>query len=109
MSVSSLRVDAIKPEIVKTLVAAGQKNVTLAIEAGSERLRKLINKNLTEEQIFNAVKIAAENGLKGFKFSSFAISPTSNHILSESKRHSIVIVIYTIIPYYGVHSSLPLL
>ena len=68
MSVSSLRVDAITPEVVKTLVAAGQKNTTLAIEAGSERLRRVINKNLTESQIFNAVKIAKENGLKGLKF-----------------------------------------
>ena len=68
MSVSSLRVDAITAEVVKTLVAAGQKNSTLAIEAGSDRLRKVINKNLTEEQIFNAVKIARENGLKVLKF-----------------------------------------
>lgn len=76
MSVSSLRVDAIRPEIVKTLTSAGQKNVTLAIEAGSERLRKVINKNLTEEQIFNAVKIAVENGLKGLKFYGMLGLPT---------------------------------
>lgn len=76
MSVSSLRVDAIKPEIVKTLVACGQKNVTLAIEAGSERLRKVINKNLSEEQIFSAVKIAYENGLKGLKFYGMIGIPT---------------------------------
>lgn len=76
MSVSSLRVDAIKPKIVKTLVAAGQKNVTLAIEAGSDRLRSVINKNLKEEQIFNAVKIAVENGLKGLKFYGMIGLPT---------------------------------
>ncbi len=76
MSVSSLRVDSIKPQILRTLVAAGQKNVTLAIEAGSERLRRVINKNLTEEQIFNAVKIAAECGLKGFKFYGMLGLPT---------------------------------
>ncbi len=46
MSVSSLRVDAVSDDVVKTLVAAGQKNSTLAIEAGSNRLRKVINKNL---------------------------------------------------------------
>jgi len=79
MSVSSLRVDAIKPEIVKTLVAGGQKNVTLAIEAGSERLRKVINKNLSEEQIFNAVKIAVDNGLKGLKFYGMIGLPTETY------------------------------
>lgn len=76
MSVSSLRVDAIKPNIIKALVASGQKNSTLAIEAGSERLRKVINKNITEEQIFNAVKIARDNGLKGLKFYGMIGLPT---------------------------------
>ena len=76
MSISSMRVDAFCPEVVKTLVAAGQKNTTLAIEAGSERLRKVINKNLTEEQIFTAIDVARENGLKGFKFYGMIGLPT---------------------------------
>lgn len=78
MSVSSLRVDAIKPQIVKTLVDAGQKNVTLAIEAGSERLRKIINKNLSEEQIFSAIDVAAQCGLKGVKFYGMLGLPQEN-------------------------------
>ena len=91
MSVSSLRVDAITPDVIKTLKAAGQKNCTLAIEAGSERLRKVINKNLTEEQIFNAVKIARESGLKGFKFYGMIGIPTETQedleaIVSLAKR-----------------------
>lgn len=76
MSVSSLRVDAITPDVVQTLVAAGQKNSTLAIEAGSERLRKVINKNLTEDKIFAAVKTARENGLRGLKFYGMIGLPT---------------------------------
>lgn len=76
MSVSSLRVDAITPEILKTLVATGQKNITLAIEAGSERLRKVINKNLEENQIMHAVDIAVNAGLKGFKFYGMIGLPT---------------------------------
>lgn len=79
MSVSSLRVDAITPDVVQTLAAAGQKNSTLAIEAGSERLRKVINKNLTEQQIFAAVKIAKENGLKGLKFYGMIGLPTEKY------------------------------
>ena len=91
MSVSSLRVDAITPDIVQTLVAAGQKNSTLAIEAGSERLRKVINKNITEEQIFNAVKICRENGLKGLKFYGMLGLPTESQkdleeLISLAKR-----------------------
>lgn len=76
MSVSSLRVDSITPNILKTLVACGQKNITLAIEAGSERLRKVINKNLTKVQILKAVEIAEKAGLKGFKFYGMIGLPT---------------------------------
>lgn len=76
MSISSLRVDAVSEDVIKTLHAAGQKNITLAIEAGSERLRKLINKHLTQEQIFDAVKIAKENGLNGVKFYAMLGIPT---------------------------------
>lgn len=79
MSISSLRVDAVSDDVIKTLVAAGQRNSTLAIEAGTERLRKVINKHLTEEQIFNAVKIARENGLKGVKFYGMLGLPTETN------------------------------
>lgn len=76
LGVSSLRVDSFKKEIVQTLVDAGQKNLTLAIEAGSERLRKLINKNLSEKQIFEALDVAVDCGLKGIKFYGMLGLPT---------------------------------
>lgn len=76
LSVSSLRADAISPISVQTLVACGQKHVTIAIEAGSDRLRKVINKNLTETQILEIVNIAEENGLKGFKIYAMIGLPT---------------------------------
>lgn len=76
LSVSSLRADSISPIIIKTLVECGQKHSTIAIEAGSERLRKVINKNLTENQIFNTVRTAFENGLKGLKIYAMIGHPT---------------------------------
>jgi len=76
LSVSSLRADSISPIIIKTLVECGQKHSTIAIEAGSERLRKVINKNLSEEQIFNTVKTAQNNGLKGLKIYAMIGHPT---------------------------------
>lgn len=91
MSVSSLRVDSFKPEIVQTLVDAGQKNLTLAIEAGSERLRKVINKNLKEEQINAAIEVARSCGLKGIKFYGMIGLPTETQndieeIINLAKR-----------------------
>ena len=50
--------------------------ITFAPEAGTQRLRDAINKNVTEEQIFSAVKIAKENGLKGLKFYAMIGLPT---------------------------------
>ena len=65
--------------MVQTLVKGGQKHSTIAIEAASERLRKFINKNLKEEQIINAVKVARENGLKGLKIYSMIGIPNENY------------------------------
>ena len=79
LSVSSLRADAVEPDVIKTLVACGQKNTTIAIEAGSERLRKVINKNLTEEQILQTVDIAQKNGLKGLKIYAMIGLPTETY------------------------------
>ena len=76
LGISSIRADALTPEVIKTLVKAGQKHITIAIEAASEHLRKVINKNLTEEQIKNAVKMARENGLKGIKIYAIIGLPT---------------------------------
>ena len=91
LGISSLRTDAITPEIINILVKGGQKHSTIAIEAASERLRKFINKNLKEEQILNAVKIAFENGLKGLKIYSMIGLPTErkddiNEFLNLAKK-----------------------
>ncbi len=76
MSISSMRANTLTPNIIKTLVATGQKNITIAIEAATERLRKVINKHITEEEIFNAIRISKENGLKGIKIYAMLGLPT---------------------------------
>ncbi len=54
VSVSSLRIDRIDPDMLEALIASGHKTISLAPEGGSQRLRDLIRKNLTEEQILDA-------------------------------------------------------
>lgn len=76
MGISSLRVDAVEDDVVKTLANAGQKHVTIAIETGSERLRQFIRKNITEEQIINTVETIRINGLKGVKIYAMIGIPT---------------------------------
>jgi radical SAM superfamily enzyme YgiQ (UPF0313 family) len=54
VSVSSLRIDSLDDEMIDTLVASGHKTVALAPEGGSQRMRDLINKDITEAQILAA-------------------------------------------------------
>ena len=61
-SVSSLRADSLTQPLVENLRDAGQKTVAIAPEAGSERLRKVVNKHLTREQIVDAVSVIGAAG-----------------------------------------------
>lgn len=67
VSVASLRIDTMTSEQVRILKQSGQKTLALAPEAGSQRLRDLVNKHLTEEQIIGAVKILADEGILNLK------------------------------------------
>jgi radical SAM superfamily enzyme YgiQ (UPF0313 family) len=49
------------------LVKLGQKSVTIALESGSERLRAVMKKNLSEAEILSAMDAIAKSGLKGVK------------------------------------------
>jgi radical SAM superfamily enzyme YgiQ (UPF0313 family) len=66
-SVSSLRADSLTPTLVSHLWEAGQRSIAVAPEAGSERLRRVINKHLTKEQIIDAVKMIARVGDFGLR------------------------------------------
>ncbi|EAT14870.1 radical SAM protein [Desulfuromonas acetoxidans] len=67
VSVASLRIDSLTRDEVAALRDGGQKTLALAPEAGSQRMRDLINKNLTEEQILAAVGLLAEEGILNLK------------------------------------------
>jgi radical SAM superfamily enzyme YgiQ (UPF0313 family) len=58
-SVSSLRADLLTEEILEQLKKTGMKSLAIAPEAGSERLRRVINKHLSNDQITNAVTLTA--------------------------------------------------
>lgn len=62
VSIPSQRLDSFGVDMAKLVAGNKKGGLTFAIEAGSQRLRNVINKNVTEENIFNAVKYAFENG-----------------------------------------------
>jgi radical SAM superfamily enzyme YgiQ (UPF0313 family) len=61
-SVSSLRADTLTEPLLNHLKQAGQRTVTIAPEAGSERLRKVINKHLSTRQITSAARLISKVG-----------------------------------------------
>lgn len=67
LSFSSLRVDALTPELADLVHLSGQKTVTLAPEAGSERLRKVVRKGFTETEIIAAAETLAEHGIRNLR------------------------------------------
>ena len=76
LTLSSLRADLADEQVIRTLVECGAKSATIAVEAGSERLRKVINKDLTDEQILKTVENARKFGLKGLKIYAMIGLPT---------------------------------
>jgi radical SAM superfamily enzyme YgiQ (UPF0313 family) len=67
LSVSSLRADSVTPSMLAALHESGLQTVAIAPEAGSERLRQVINKNLTEEQILDAVDAVISAGIPNLR------------------------------------------
>lgn len=66
-SVASMRADMLTEQITEALAASGLRTMTVAPEAGSERLRAAINKGITEEHVSNAITLAAAKGMRHIK------------------------------------------
>ncbi len=62
VSIPSTRVDAFGVELADAVSTVRKSGITLAPEAGTQRLRDVINKGIDEEQIFGALKSALEKG-----------------------------------------------
>ncbi len=76
LSISSVRASTVSSKMTKVLKSRGCKSITIAIESGSERMRKIINKKLCEEEIFAAANYASEGGLKRLKLYGMVGLPT---------------------------------
>lgn len=62
-SCASLRADSLTQAVVDGLAASGQQTITIAPEAGSDRLRRVINKGISNEDMRKAVTMAAKAGI----------------------------------------------
>lgn len=67
ITLSSLRLDELDSEFLALLKEAGYRTITLAPEAGTARMRDIVNKGITEDEIMESVRLIAEAGFTRLK------------------------------------------
>ena len=67
LAVSSLRIKPLATTALKALAEGGARTISLAPEAGSPRLRQLIKKGISEEDILETIRLTAEQGIRNIK------------------------------------------
>ncbi|MCD6452839.1 MAG: radical SAM protein [Dehalococcoidales bacterium] len=67
LATSSLRVKPFSGPALEELVSGGAQTVSLGVEAGSQRLRQMIKKGITEDDILSAVSKVAQQGIRSLK------------------------------------------
>jgi radical SAM superfamily enzyme YgiQ (UPF0313 family) len=78
-SPSSLKADVITRRLASALGRSANRSVTIAPEAGSERMRRVINKNLTEPEILRAAEWLVGAGVQAMKLYFMIGLPTETH------------------------------
>jgi len=67
LSISSLRADSLTDDLVASLARGGHRTLTMAPEAGTERLRRAIRKAITDEQLMAACDLVRARGIPNLK------------------------------------------
>lgn len=67
MSVASFRADSVTRDLVESLAKSGLRTLTMAPEAGSPRMRAVINKGIEEEHLFHAMELGLAAGIQNFR------------------------------------------
>ena len=79
LSLPSLRVDRFSDEMLEKISDVRRSGLTFAPEAGSQRLRDVINKNVTEQNVLDSVRIAFEGGYTAIKLYFMLGLPTETN------------------------------
>jgi radical SAM superfamily enzyme YgiQ (UPF0313 family) len=67
ISPASLRLDDLTPTLVRLLRQSGERSITIAPETGSDRLRRVINKTVTNDQILTSAEMIFASGVENLK------------------------------------------
>ena len=79
LSLPSLRVDSFTKELMEKIATVRSSSLTFAPEAGTQRLRDVINKNVKEEDLLKAVNVAFEAGKNAVKLYFMSGLPTETY------------------------------
>jgi len=79
VSVASLRLDDLTPDFVFKLADTGVQGLTLAPECGSDRMRTILNKAFTNEEILDKATWIFENGIQNLKLYYMVGLPFEEH------------------------------
>ena len=101
LSVPSLRADTFSTELTERLQTLRKSSLTFAPEAGTQRLRDVINKNLTEEEILNSCTNAFKGGWNNVKLYFMLGLPTE----TDEDVLGIAELVYKIIQAWKEHAS----
>jgi radical SAM superfamily enzyme YgiQ (UPF0313 family) len=108
LSVSSLRVDAVTVELLKILVSLGDREITLAPEGGTQRMRDALNKELSAEDISVAVKNVKDAGLKRVKlYFIYGLPDEKKEDLDGIIDMARMVKEYGLIPYVSLNPLIP--
>ena len=78
ISPASLRLDDLTPTIVSLLKESGERTLTIAPETGSDRLRRVINKTVTNEEILDRAELIFSTGIESLKLYYMIGLPTED-------------------------------
>jgi radical SAM family uncharacterized protein len=67
LSISSLRADSLSEGLVAALARGGHRTLTMAPEAGTERLRRAIRKSISDDQLMTACDLVRAHGIPNLK------------------------------------------
>ncbi len=100
ISLPSLRIDAFSLELMKKVQEVRRSSLTFAPEAGTQRLRDVINKGITEEEILNGCGLAFEGGWNRVKLYFMVGLPTEtdDDLIGIAKLSSAIVDKYYEMP-----------
>ncbi|MBD1850485.1 radical SAM protein [Cyanobacteria bacterium FACHB-502] len=76
VSISSVRTNTVTPKLAQALVKHDTRSITIAVESGSDRIRRVINKKLETDEILQAAQNAKAGGLSAMKLYGMVGIPT---------------------------------